>query len=432
MKKIFIVALCVAGMMSSCSDIDDNIANDAKSSILLTQQEYASIVPDSQLEMTQDEIVDMVSKFSTTGNSTRAIAANPTIVKKFSLSSYSNGKQIPLYEVSLNEGDDAGYAIVSGDERVPGVIAYVEHGSLNDTLTNKGADSLRASAKAKISAKIGTSSFTFEGVKDRIEVQKGITRSVATSDPQGTLLKQVTPLITTKWNQCAPYNNLMDETTASEMQNWPYYGKNAVGCTAVAIAQIVAFYECLSTVNGVSLNWSALKASSQISNYGNESLKTQISNLFYHVAHGIQTTWNNGVGGAKISNASSYLSRLGITFDSGRKWAGYSMDAGRIIESLDKLYTVIITGAYEAGTRSSSVGGRHCWILDGYQIRRRTTTTRIIVKQNDTYIHANFGWSGSEDGYYMVDRNTTNLDFETSFNGHYNQDLKLYPNVRKK
>lgn len=31
--KNFIVALCVAGMMSSCSDIDDNIANDAKSSI---------------------------------------------------------------------------------------------------------------------------------------------------------------------------------------------------------------------------------------------------------------------------------------------------------------------------------------------------------------------------------------------------------------
>lgn len=49
MKKFFIVALCVAGMMSSCSNIDDNIANDTKSSILLTQQEYASIVPDSQL-----------------------------------------------------------------------------------------------------------------------------------------------------------------------------------------------------------------------------------------------------------------------------------------------------------------------------------------------------------------------------------------------
>lgn len=37
-----------------------------------------------------------------------------------------------------------------------------------------------------------------------------------------------------------------------------------------------------------------------------------------------------------------------------------------------------------------------------------------------------------ESAYVMVDRNTTNLDFETSNNGHYNQDLKLYPNVRKK
>ena len=257
----------------------------------------------------------MVSKFSTTDNSTRAVAANPTIVKKFSLSSYSNGKQIPLYEVSLNEGDDAGYAIVSGDERVPGVIAYVEHGSLNDTLTNKGAAMMLKEAQRSLISKV--------------------------------------------------------------------------------------------------------KA-------------VDISNLFYHVAHGIQTTWSNGEGGAKISNASSYLSGLGITFDSGSKWAGYSMDAGRIVESLDKLYPVIITGAYEAGTRSSSVGGRHCWILDGYQIRRRTTTTRTVVKQNDTYNHANFGWSGSEDGYYMVDRNTTNLNFETSYNGHYNQDLKLYPNVRKK
>lgn len=56
----------------------------------------------------------------------------------------------------------------------------------------------------------------------------------------------------------------------------------------------------------------------------------------------------------------------------------------------------------------------------------------VPSSNTDTYIHANFGWSGREDGYYMVDRNTTNLDFETSNNGHYNQDLKLYPNVRKK
>lgn len=451
MRKLFIFALCAVGIMSSCSDADEGITNDARKSIVLTQQEYASIAPDSQQEISQKDIVEMASSFSTSGKSTRAIAASPTIVKKFSLSD-NGGKQIPLYEVNLNGDEEGGYAIVSGDDRVPGVIAYVEHGSLKDTLNNKGAammlkeaqralitkikaaeistDSLRASAAAKISKVIGTSKFTFNEIKDRIIVQN-ITRAAA-SIPQGTLIKQVTPLITTQWNQWAPYNNLMDETSASDMQGWPYYGKNAVGCTAVAIAQLVAYYECLSSANGVALNWDNLKASSEVSNYGSETLKTQISKLFYHVAHGIQTTWSNGEGSAKISNASSYLSGLGLTFDTGSKYAGYTMDAGRIIESLDKLYPVIITGGYQAGTRSSSVGGRHCWLLDGYQICRRTTTARTIVKQNDTYIHANFGWSGYEDGYYMVDRNSTNLDFETSSNGHYNQDLKLYPNVRKK
>lgn len=43
-----------------------------------------------------------------------------------------------------------------------------------------------------------------------------------------------------------------------------------------------------------------------------------------------------------------------------------------------------------------------------------------------------FGWGGNEDGFYMVDRNTTSLTFETIWNGHYNQNLKIYPNVRRK
>lgn len=452
MKKFFIFTLCVVGIMSSCSDANDSFHNDAGESITLTQQEYESIAHDSLQEMSQSEIVGMVNEFSALDNFTRASVANPIIVKKSFLLLDKAKHQIPLYEVKLNGENNDGYAIVSGDERAPGVIAYIEHGSINDTLANKGAammlreaqrsliskintaeiirDSLRVRTIAKISEDLGTNNFTFDQIKDRIRVQNSITRAAA-STPQGTLLKQVPPLITTQWNQWAPYNNLMAETTVSDLQGFPYYGKNAVGCTTVAIAQIVAFYECLSVVNGVVLNWKNLKTSPQIYNFDNESLKIQISNLFYHVAHGIQTTWNNGDGSAKISNASSYLNGLGITFDSGKKWAGYSMDAGRIIVSLDRLYPVIITGAYQAGTRSSSVGGRHCWILDGYQIRKRTATTRSVVMQNDTYIHANFGWSGIDDGYYMVDRNTTNLDFKTSGNGYYNQDLKLYPNVRK-
>lgn len=87
-------------------------------------------------------------KFSTTGNSTRAIAANPTPEEASPLIVTENRF---LYEVSLNEGDDAGYAIVSGDERVPGVIAYVEHVLSMTLLTNKRSYDAQRSQRLLIS-----------------------------------------------------------------------------------------------------------------------------------------------------------------------------------------------------------------------------------------------------------------------------------------
>lgn len=65
-------------------------------------------------------------------------------------------------------------------------------------------------------------------------------------------------------------------------------------------------------------------------------------------------------------------------------------------------------------------------------MRTRPAMTRAIIKANDVYVHANFGWGGDEDGYYLVDRNTTNLTFDTSYNGKYNQRLRLFTRVRKK
>lgn len=237
-------------------------------------------------------------------------------------------------------------------------------------------------------------------------------------------------MIATKWNQNSPYNNLMATAVNSSLGS-SYNGKNAVGCTAVAVAQIIAYYECLSSANGVTLNWANIKSSPRIYNSSDAAVKNQVANLFKHVATGIKTSWTNGIGGANIKNSTSYLSGLGITLDAGKNYGGYSMDATRITSSLDDLCPVIITGRAQDETRSTG-GGGHCWLLDGYQLRHRPTNTRMVVRENDVYIHANFGWGGSEDGYYMVDRNTTSLDFETSYNGHYNQNLKIFPNVRRK
>ena len=113
------------------------------------------------------------------------------------------------------------------------------------------------------------------------------------------------------------------------------------------------------------------------------------------------------------------------------------MDAAIIIASLDRGCPVLITGDEEPSeTRSSgNKNGGHCWILDGYQVRTRSTPTKLkaMIKSHDVYVHANFGWKGYASGYYMVDRNETSLSFDTRpVEGHYNQRLRLFPMVKRK
>lgn len=449
--------LFFATIVTSCSQDEILKDNGQESKITLSQSEYISIAFDSPKEISEDKALNLVKDLIGSQSLTRNVALiSPEIKGKYYLTAKlpgifsSTSVKFPVYEVSLNTKSEGGYALVSGDERVPAVIAYVEEGSVKDTITNKGAafmiqvaqnallkdiayvefikDSLRTKTLQKIASTTGKSDVLFDDIKDQIIVDNGSTRSEAVY-PQGTLLKEVKNLIKTKWDQCSPYNIALDNADNSALDG-SYQGKNAVGCTGVAIAQLVAHFECLSSAYGTQLNWSDIKYSPYIYNSDEPELKNQVANLCKHVALGIGTSWNRGVGSASVARGANYLSGLGVSVDTGRNNTGYDLDAVRIVNSLDILCPVIITGKALDRARSTG-GGGHCWLLDGYQLRKRTLT-REIIKANDTYIHANFGWGGNEDGFYMVDRNTTSLTFETLWNGHYNQNLKIYPNVRRK
>lgn len=463
MKRL-ILLLGIAASICSCQQNDELQVDGNDSKVKLSRNEYLSVAFDNPETVTEAQALEIVKGFISTNTNSRGVTnVSPSVTKKIYLNgSLSRSKSdnlptVPVYEIALNTPEDKGFALVSGDERMPCVLAYSEKGEINDTVTNKGAalmlkeataslvynigaynqlkDSLREKTLQKIAENLGRKNVSFDDVKELIAVQDGAeTRSVAYPNPSvGTLWKEVKPVIQTRWNQDSPYNNALDPTSYEEFQGIPYYDKNPVGCTGVAVAQIVAHFEVLSSAYGVNLIWSQLKASPTISRY-NAPLVEQVSNLCKHVAKGINTNWTASGGGASLKSASSYLNGLGVTFDTGSKYGGYSMDVGRVLESLDGYplpQPVFVTGNAEAGSRSTG-GGGHCWLLDGYQMRRRPTTTRQILKTSDIYIHANFGWSGHEDGYYMVDKNSASLDFKTSGNGFYNTNLKIFPYIRKK
>ena len=127
----------------------------------------------------------------------------------------------------INLGNDQGFVVVSGEDgAVSEVLGYCDHGSfaydkapvqLLDLLNeySNGIDSLRQTpsmAKSK-----------------SVQGLSGVT-SASSSYPSYLGEVVVAPLLTTKWNQLAPYNNLVPDGCYT-------------GCVPTAVAQVMKYWE---------------------------------------------------------------------------------------------------------------------------------------------------------------------------------------------
>lgn len=124
-----------------------------------------------------------------------------------------------------------------------------------------------------------------------------------------------------------------------------------------------------------------------------------------------------------LSRADPYILSYSLVYPNQIHKPG-SRNATRIITSLDQGFPVFVTG------NDTETGNGHLWILDGYLMFKKDSNARMQIMTSDTYIHANFGWGGFYDGYYLVDSGTTNLTFQNQHD--YSSGMMLYPNVRKK
>ncbi len=451
MKKVINLNLAmIFALLSFTSCVEDRMENNQaqESAILLTPEEYASVAYDSTSTISENEAWALVANLKSS-ISTRSSRNTATVRKNVitglvqTLANAKRSINVPCYEFTF---DGNGFAVVAADSRCPMVVAYADKGNLADTLVNKGAakmldvskkivlsqvgwyekmkDSLQTKTLQKISQKIGVDSIGLEDLKRcRVLLSCVKTRSFEETPDEGEAWKMVNPMLKTTWNQCYPYNKELDKSKVQTRKE--NNGYNAVGCVGVAVAQIVAFYKAINTADNVTLNWNLIYANPILTEKSEANVVNQVSHLMKVVAKGINTTWSDTSddGEASTWSAYNYLKTIGLTFDVRSNHKGYSMNAARIISSLDNGYPVLITGKDAGGA------GGHCWVLDGYQFVKRSSDTRMQVRENDTYIHANFGWDGTCDGYYLVDRNTTNLTFQNDYD--LSVDLLIYPNVRK-
>lgn len=96
----------------------------------------------------------------------------------------------------------------------------------------------------------------------------------------------------TNWDQEPVYNDLLEKAyCAPNVGKEPVYKAVPAGCSVVAMAQIMASLEPNLTIDGIKIDWEALKAQPQIlmplpwkPNQGSpEIVRTMVAKLFKHI-----------------------------------------------------------------------------------------------------------------------------------------------------
>lgn len=123
----------------------------------------------------------------------------------------------------FNRGDQGGFIVVSGDDRVQPVWGYCDHGSFD-----------YEKMPENVKWWFGEYQRQMQYLRDnpQVKARKAITLNTV-----------VAPLMTTKWNQCRPYNDMCPIAPHS---NDPYLvngGRAYTGCVATATAQIMNYHK---------------------------------------------------------------------------------------------------------------------------------------------------------------------------------------------
>lgn len=446
-----IIVLCCICVFVSCDNKEETVHN-MTDKVELTREEYISIACDNPKELSVSEVLKLVNSFSLPPN-TRSSGISTKIKNKFYIEKgYNNeiltgktrsasNQSIPIYEVELKSDTAIGYSLVSADERCPAVLAYIPNAikyacsqnigvecmteiaekSILSTITQFETmkDSLREVTLSKIAQKLNKKreEVFFDQVKDMIQIYQ----NVATKSPKedlpymGQYVNGISPIIKVTWDQIAPYNRKLKQACYYDIYD-DKEGRYAAGCVVVCLAQILSYFEPYMFADGISINWKLLKSTPTVETNSSSEKINHISTLMKFIGNRTDTKYTCDLGGSTSTKTAveKFLPLYNIVADSKSGW-----NVDKVKSSLgtgnEDCKPIIVTGTCERGG--------HAWVLDGFQRRKD-----YFIGVEYYYVHANMGWSGSGDGYFLVENS---MSFQTAGDD-FNRNINIYPNVRKK
>lgn len=284
------------------------------------------------------------------------------------------------YYVFLN-GENKGFTIVSGDDRMPAIIGYSDHG----TFSKENVPEAMAAFLDMYS----------DMEKELVAGDKSAKAAVAEARAlrEAKSSKAVAPLLgNIKWSQNEPFNNLC-----------PLYDGNnrsVVGCVATAMAQVMAYWKYPKALcadipayvtdtyeipideikKGETYDWDNM-LDSYSGDYTSEQAAAA-AKLSYHC-------------GAAVGMDYGYTSGASLKSTMLVKYFGYdpdlATDINRDFVTLDE-WTSLVDRELEAGRPvlygGFSSDGGHRFVCDG--------------SDGNGLYHINWGWGGYQDGYFDI------------------------------
>ena len=325
--------------------------------------------------------------------STRTISANDlftsvSIIHKAHLYNLTRSELLPneipdtmLYIANFN--NDNGFVIVSADDRVGGVVAYVEHGTFypHQMPTNTGFDLFLEGLAEYYQNVINDDSKETSPDNDRIY------------DPDALLERHYVidsihyPLMMTLWGQDYPYNILCPHDS--------FDNPTKTCCIATATAQIFAYHRSPTSFRGHVFDWDAILEDSVPFWYDTQIM---VSQLMVDIGELDSVKYGN----EQSTGKSQYL---GICLDSmGYHHSPYdSLIIDTCINNIAQNWPV-----YLRGTDVVRDTDAHAWVSDGYIFRSLHMgmalpggETQIVQTNHQKLLHCNWGWNGQYNGYFL-------------------------------
>ena len=304
----------------------------------------------------------------------------------------------------------SGFVIISADDNVAPVLGYSTEGPFKtDSIPANifyWMDAFRENISYSITHKIpATETISAKWNKLRYpSVSKAA---------QATANVVVAPLIHTKWNQSYYYNNLCPYDVAQSSGTY-------TGCVATVMAQVMKYWSYPTTGTGTHSYTPATNPQYgvQTANFGATTYQwaqmpdvvtannVPLQTIMYHAGVSVDMNYGVNESGAYVITATSPITNC--TEYAMPAYFGYKTSLQGLLRSNYATTEWLAMMKMELNASRPIIydgtggAGGHGWVADGYD--------------DNNFLHVNWGWSGSNDGYYSIDNLAPPLYSPNNFN----------------